>query len=62
MTQTLATALPRLLQHSYSYLLLAICTVALKVALCAMRSATISYASCAMCYALCDDFLCVVGH
>ncbi len=35
-------------------------TVALKVALRAMRSATISYASCAMCYALCDDFLCVM--
>ncbi len=35
-------------------------TMALKVALCAMRSVTISYASCAMCYALCDDFLCVM--
>ncbi len=53
-------------------------TVALEVALCAMRSATISYASCAMCYAcalrrfpmrsatisyaLCDDFLCVAAR
>ena len=49
-------------------------TVALKVALCALRrfpmamrharcamSATISYALCAMCYALCDDFLCVAA-
>ncbi len=31
-------------------------TVALKVTPCAMRYATIFYASCAMCYVLCDDF------